>query len=828
MHFPANISRLVALALIFTFLCVQVHATDRSAHLKESFARMRRSIVIDGLSVHNVGNLQMNVTNWGLLGSLPKSYYPMSESPSAQWPAGSGVEYLYAAGLWVGALMNGIPVVSTGYPETEFYPPNDPIDRIYRTYEGDKGGDRHPGPADDDRDGLVDEEWLNGRDDDGDGLIDEDFAAVGKQMFSCWYSDDQDLSSIIWPEHTPLHIRVRQESYQWAEEGFNDFVGVHYCITNIGVDFLTDVYLGIYADVDAGPRQYGSYHMDDLVGIWEGIDCAKKGDEEVAVRVRVVYVYDNDGDGGKTPGYFGIALLNHSTNPLYGVTGSSRVRISTFHIFQGLQPYIGGGDPTNDFERYDVLSKQTKDENTDTPNDYRILIAVGPFNVLPPDSSIEFDIAYVCGEGLDAMLQSAANAQLVYQGAWFDKDNDKETGVSGRETPVMGPLKDYDPDWCDGLEEHLVVEKYEIVWSNLDCFEEETLWWYLECYRGLYNDIKDYQTGIDGKEAQVHWLSGSAPPPPNLRVIPGDCEVTLLWDNLSEVVPDPLSLEYDFEGYEVWRADDWHRPYGTSVIGGPSSDLWRLVDSGDLANGVPPDKEFVKPASQGGWIYEPLTDLPDRDQFIRMFEESVWYAPLDTVPCPPGLSNQECDTLETIARHRLGLEGGRRYYKYVDRSVKNGLPYFYSVIAYDHKIEGGHPVAIGRHNNPAANFEFVIPRSDAQPSGSFMKNEVYVVPNPVTNKNLEPWRFDPNNDDPSGVKVEFRNLPQCRNTVRIYTVSGDLVQVLYHDGRDGNGALAWDLISRNGQDITSGVYIFSVDPDDSRFSRIIGKFVVIR
>lgn len=65
-------------------------------------------------------------------------------------------------------------------------------------------------------------------------------------------------------------------------------------------------------------------------------------------------------------------------------------------------------------------------------------------------------------------------------------------------------------------------------------------------------------------------------------------------------------------------------------------------------------------------------------------------------------------------------------------------------------------------------------------------------------------------------------------TLRIYTVAGDLVEVMRHDGSGGDGTAAWNLISRNGQDVTSGVYIFSVEPEDGSFPRTIGKFVVIR
>ena len=93
---------------------------------------------------------------------------------------------------------------------------------------------------------------------------------------------------------------------------------------------------------------------------------------------------------------------------------------------------------------------------------------------------------------------------------------------------------------------------------------------------------------------------------------------------------------------------------------------------------------------------------------------------------------------------------------------------------------------------------------------------------------MAPWSFGPTNKDPSGEKLEFRNLPRCRSTVRIYTIAGDLVQTLGHDGSGGNGALPWNLISRNGQDVTSGVYLFSVEPQDKRFREFVGKFVVIR
>jgi hypothetical protein len=93
---------------------------------------------------------------------------------------------------------------------------------------------------------------------------------------------------------------------------------------------------------------------------------------------------------------------------------------------------------------------------------------------------------------------------------------------------------------------------------------------------------------------------------------------------------------------------------------------------------------------------------------------------------------------------------------------------------------------------------------------------------------MRPWQLEPNNQDPTGIKVEFRNLPRARGVIRIYTLAGDLVKELPFDATSGAGTVKWDLVSRNGQDVTSGIYLYSIETEDSRFSRKVGKFVVIR
>ena len=70
-------------------------------------------------------------------------------------------------------------------------------------------------------------------------------------------------------------------------------------------------------------------------------------------------------------------------------------------------------------------------------------------------------------------------------------------------------------------------------------------------------------------------------------------------------------------------------------------------------------------------------------------------------------------------------------------------------------------------------------------------------------------------------KLVFMNLPE-EATINIYTLAGDFVIRLDHN--EGSSE-SWDLISRNQQMVTSGIYLYAVE---SSVGSKIGKFVVIR
>jgi len=178
---------------------------------------------------------------------------------------------------------------------------------------------------------------------------------------------------------------------------------------------------------------------------------------------------------------------------------------------------------------------------------------------------------------------------------------------------------------------------------------------------------------------------------------------------------------------------------------------------------------------------------------------------------------------------------GVKFYEYVDREVHNGFLYYYSVTATDRKIRfmNRRPVNLGYglQGSPNASFTFTSPATPAQTLADRRRNgaNIYVYPNPATRESLAEFQqYFPDKDDPTGVRVSFANLPRDLNRIRIYTAAGDLVTEFLHDGRDGYGQATWNLVSDRGQEVVSGVYLYSVESAGGQFEDFVGKFVVIR
>jgi hypothetical protein len=96
--------------------------------------------------------------------------------------------------------------------------------------------------------------------------------------------------------------------------------------------------------------------------------------------------------------------------------------------------------------------------------------------------------------------------------------------------------------------------------------------------------------------------------------------------------------------------------------------------------------------------------------------------------------------------------------------------------------------------------------------------KVHTVPDPYLGSSL----YD---RAPTSKQLMFVNLPP-EATIRIYTLTGVLVDVLVHDDGTGGGREVWNMRNRNNQFVASGVYFFHVMTPDG--DEHVGKFTIVQ
>jgi len=756
------------------------------------------------LFYHNVGLLEVMVTNVGVVGN------PFGgDTYGAGWRGG---EYLYAASLWIGAIApDNLAYVSTGAYENEMLPPIDPGYTIYEGYEGVSGGERRgfsTSQGDDDADGMVDEDFQNGRDDDGDGQVDEDYEAISQQMFSCEYWDNTDEARSIYPDHRPLNLHVRQRSFAWSTPGANEFIGLDYVVINEGWEVLREIFLGYFVDSDAGSKSADGYWTDDGGAITqidttfvdrsitlqctERISGIPRDCRQQELNMDIAYMFDWPGTatGGNAAddlpegqrGNFGGMFLGHTTDP-FGEWAPAEVGIYTLAFFAGSGTYPDG-DPTNDYQRYDLLQRGTiPNRPTGQPSDYRYCFSAGPFKELLPGEELHFQVAFVIGAEREGMVHNALMAQRVYNGQWSNVDNNPLTGCDGREIclhiePGGDPLWWTDP--CDSLAQP------EGPIKNTDC-ENPAYWRDADC--NCCTPLQDSLNACTGKETLVHWVGTVAPPPPSLNLeneilragdplLIGDRRVRIAWDNISELVADPIRQEILFTGYKIWRVEGWQRPIGST---GPAPSEWQQV--------------AVLTRSPVGTELD-LADFTDPA-----------VAAIDSVPDPENEGG-------FLPKYPVG-----RYFYEDSLGLKNGMIYFYDVTAYSSWTDEQGQLQVLSSQPASVEADGIVPQWTNVPKQGW-KDQVIVVPNPWNAR--ADWDLTPSDADPTGTKIAFARLPDEDCRVRIYTLSGDLVMEI---DTQGQGTVFWNMISRNGQDVTSGVYLYAVTCKDET---TVGRFTIIR
>jgi hypothetical protein len=95
-------------------------------------------------------------------------------------------------------------------------------------------------------------------------------------------------------------------------------------------------------------------------------------------------------------------------------------------------------------------------------------------------------------------------------------------------------------------------------------------------------------------------------------------------------------------------------------------------------------------------------------------------------------------------------------------------------------------------------------------------DDITVAPNPYIGSN-------PGELEEYETLIGFHHLPE-KCDIYVYTLLGNVVNVIHHDAQSGSEY--WDMTTRTGEAISSGLYVYRVKSDDGKEK--IGKFAVIK
>nr|MDK2850901.1 hypothetical protein [Candidatus Cloacimonadota bacterium] len=292
---------------------------------------------------------------------------------------------------------------------------------------------------------------------------------------------------------------------------------------------------------------------------------------------------------------------------------------------------------------------------------------------------------------------------------------------------------------------------------------------------------------------------------------------------------------------KFWRLDENYMfvPNGSVFYGWPiynpdvdwSPEIQAMADQIASENAMLADDE-VEALQARLFMHEHLQSRPEI--FDALYDPKL--IPLRAFAFPGGENavDPTAEEVETLRRERLA----RRYYKHQIMYPRKGVEYYVAVTAYDRGIPVHRLESQESGRDADANMQIFFPGSLAREN----MDDIKVIPNPYIGSSKFDGRYDNDEKGDRSRRLWFINLPN-RCTIRIYTLAGDLVQTLHHDGETqtdivtiskaatsgiaASGMHSWDLLSKNNQIIAPGVYLFSVENKADDEIKV-GKFVLIK
>jgi hypothetical protein len=483
----------------------------------------------------DVNDFRIPMTNYAVFGQFIDL-----GAAGGEWPKGSNEYYIFGAGIWVGGTVNNPTLHTLAFSNAGskrdtvlFGTINDP--RVAIGYNPSGGAQEMSGLTDIFITGHPEDYGDNPdywplRDNQGNPII------VGIQDSYCAF-DDQDperwdtgINSNAGDGHDiakyGLGVQVIQSTHSWDYENNKTIHFFVFDIVNIREDKapIRNCFLSVMCDADIGPTA-----NDDLVGFDHGRNLG--------------YCYDSDeAEQGfaRKPGYLAYKFLE-SPIATYDVDLNGDDQISNDSIDVNSDGVLVGdvrrgqrlgltsfktsnlqsGDPDTEPEKYLIMAGHNYPDVGDqryapfdlgtgnTPVDQRFFQNTGPFLLVPPGET-----------AIDTVWKWNAGSQSLT--------------IASIDTVVGDTVR--------------------VVVAVMMAPDETTLPQVADIAQSIYD---------------IGFILPRPPTHPNVRVIPDDQKVYLVWDNVAEQsadpyfqftsdptspLYDPLYREYDFEGYKLYRS----------------------------------------------------------------------------------------------------------------------------------------------------------------------------------------------------------------------------------------------------------------------------------
>jgi len=486
-----------------------------------------------------------------------------------EYPAGSCIEHLYGAGPWIGGIVNGVRRVDEGYNgddgSSEFLPERQDTarDRIWHTHSGLESYDSNGYSGyyynhhirvnrrgvDDDGDGKIDEDELDGLDNDGDwNPLTDDLGSDGlpdSLEVSC---DGKAFDPVTNPDpafdnydtsgvdrcHSDVQgnlLRKLDKNLYTQNNGIPDH-GEPHVDEDYGAVSDNDLYfsatdtfksfLGLPDHVPMGVKVFAkSYAWQSLIPEpilpieYDFINVGKNTIQDVylgffvdadigPINVLSYFTHNSAGYFRDLRAPYELNCVDRGSTPLaVTLLGSSRPLDSLNYVFQ----WHGFCEGCDDSIYYSWMSGQAfqypikVDQSCLSYTDTRFFFFFGPFGIMHPGDTVKYWLAFVSGDALD-IGPNNLRENIVKARYWHQR---------GYHPPVVPPSPPL----------HVTLEKNKVLinwkWRQCDPGMDPMETW--DSYNNLLDGLPD-----------TSWRKRNPP-------------------------PGETHGGRNFEGYRVWRSE---------------------------------------------------------------------------------------------------------------------------------------------------------------------------------------------------------------------------------------------------------------------------------